>query len=276
VGIAARPATAWFQVLASAILQRHKLRFTYHSRSKDERTQRTVSPQRLTRYRDNWYLDALDHGRKGLRSFAVDRVTGASKLDEKAEEVAKDALDEHFASSYGIFGGRSNKTAVLVFSRERARWVADERWHPKQAGQFLTDDRYELRIPYRDPRELIMDILRHGAEVEVVAPEALRDEVAGQLRRALEAYGDSTLMKTPSPQRGRGQGAGVGWGEGATSRVLRQEDRRIHIVSTHSMRRFARMESSLLSLDRPNGMRPSSRRENGVDAGCSSTRASRR
>jgi predicted DNA-binding transcriptional regulator YafY len=152
VGIASRPATPWFQVLASATLQRHKLRFAYHSRSKDERSQRTVSPQRLTRYRDNWYLDALDHGRKGLRSFAVDRVTGAAELDEKSEEVAKDALDEHFASSYGIFGGRANKIAVLVFSRERARWVADERWHPKQVGQFLTDGRYELRIPARVPR----------------------------------------------------------------------------------------------------------------------------
>jgi len=44
VGIAARTATQWFQVLASATLQRHKLRFTYHSRSKDERIQRTISP----------------------------------------------------------------------------------------------------------------------------------------------------------------------------------------------------------------------------------------
>lgn len=189
VGIAARPATQWFQVLASATLQRHKLRFTYHSRGKDERIQRTISPQRLTRYRDNWYLDAWDHGRRALRSFAVDRVTAAAELDEKAEEVGKDTLDEHFASSYGIFGGKANKTAVLVFSRERARWVADERWHPNQVGQFQTDGRYELRIPYRDHRELVMDILRHGAEVEVVQPEALRDDVARQLRRALDTYG---------------------------------------------------------------------------------------
>ena len=65
----------------------------------------------------------------------------------------------------------------------------DERWHPEQAGQYLTDGCYELRIPYRDSRELVMDILRHGAEVEVVAPEALRTEVAGALRRALVQYG---------------------------------------------------------------------------------------
>ena len=83
---------------------------------------------------------------------------------------------------------RGLKLAVLRFSRERARWVADERWHPEQSGQFLTDGRYELRIPYRDARELIMDILRHGEEVEVVEPEGLRQDVIGALRRALGRY----------------------------------------------------------------------------------------
>jgi len=60
--------------------------------------------------------------------------------------------------------------------------------HSEQAGKFLTDGRYELRIPYRDSRELVIDILRHGAEVEVVAPESLRDEVIRRLAAALESF----------------------------------------------------------------------------------------
>jgi predicted DNA-binding transcriptional regulator YafY len=193
VGMAARPASDWFRTLASATLQRHRLQFQYHSRSKDEVTQRVVSPQRLTRYRDNWYLDAWDHRRKGLRSFAVDRIYKASELDEAAHEVEKPELDEHFASSYGIFGGKATKVAVLLFSPERARWVADERWHPKQVGQFQTDGRYELRIPYRDHRELVMDVLRHGRHVEVVGPEGLREAVREELRSALGLYGGNGL-----------------------------------------------------------------------------------
>ena len=77
---------------------------------------------------------------------------------------------------------------MLHFSKERARWVADERWHPEQAGQYLTDGRYELRIPYREDKELIMDILRHGADVEVVAPGTLRDGVKARLTQALSTY----------------------------------------------------------------------------------------
>ena len=185
LGMAARPAGEWFHVLAGATLQRHRVRLRYHSRGKDQITERTVSPQRLTRYRDNWYLDAWDHLRKGLRSFAVDRVKHATELKDRTVDIPDRELDEHFASAYGIFAGQANKTAILRFSAERARWVADERWHPEQVGQFLTDGRYELRIPYRDDRELVMDILRHGAGVEVVAPETLRNEVVSNLRQAM-------------------------------------------------------------------------------------------
>jgi len=188
LGMASRPVGDWFGMLASATLQRQKLRIVYHGRGRDTVTERVVSPQRLVHCRDNWHLDGYCELRKGLRTFSVDRVRSARELEETADAIPERELDEYFASSYGIFAGKANKTAVLCFSRERARWVADERWHPQQAGQFLTDGRYELNIPYRDDRELIMDVLRHGAEVEVVAPEALRDEVVKQLRTTMVQY----------------------------------------------------------------------------------------
>ena len=191
LGMAARPAGEWFHVIAGATLQRRKLRLTYHGRERDKPTERTVSPQHIVHYRDNWYLDAWCELRKGLRSFAVDKIKSAVETTDKAQDIAKHELNEHYASSYGIFAGRANKIAVLRFSKERARWVADERWHPQQAGQYLTDGRYELRIPYRDERELVMDIMRHGAGVEVVSPDTLRETIKIKLNQALTAYQQS-------------------------------------------------------------------------------------
>jgi proteasome accessory factor C len=77
---------------------------------------------------------------------------------------------------------------VLRFTPERARWVADEQWHPQQEGAWLADGSYELRIPYRESRELVMDITRCGAGVEVVAPSQLRKETAAHLRTAADQY----------------------------------------------------------------------------------------
>ncbi|GAB4124119.1 MAG: YafY family protein [Sideroxydans sp.] len=177
-----------FQTVAGALLNRQRLNILYHSRSNDEASRREISPQRLVHYRDNWYLDAWCHERNALRTFAVDRLREANILNKRAKDIAEEKLDAHFASSYGIFAGRPRYKAILHFSPERARWVAEEQWHPQQESRFLENGSYELRIPYSDPRELMMDILKHGAEVEVVEPEVLREMVRGQLRGALKKY----------------------------------------------------------------------------------------
>lgn len=177
-----------FRTIASAVGTRRRLALTYRNRSRDQVTERTVSPQRLVHYRDNWYLDGWCHLRQGLRIFALDRIDAVSALDEPADDLSAAELDQHLARSYGIFSGVPRATALLRFSERMARWVADERWHPQQQGQWLTDGRYELTIPYADPTELVRDILRYGPDVAVLRPETLRQLVARSLAEALGQY----------------------------------------------------------------------------------------
>lgn len=179
---------ATFRHVASAVLGRKRLKFDYRARSTNEATMRTVSPQRLTHYRDNWYLDAWDHGRDGLRSFALDRVARADVLDDAAENRAETELNQHLASSYGIFSGAPKAVATIRFSPHAARWVADEHWHSQQQGEWLKDGRYELKLPYSNSRELLMDVLKYGPDAEIVAPVSLREEMKIMLQLAIGAY----------------------------------------------------------------------------------------
>ncbi len=177
-----------FASLGSALLRRKRLYITYYAKGSDAITEREVSPQRLVHYRENWYLDAWCHLRQGLRSFAVDGVRGAEILDSPAREVSERRLDAVLGAGYGIFSGRRVNWARLRFSPERARWVALEQWHPRQRGRLLKDGRYVLELPYSDDRELTMDILRHVPEVEVLAPPALRQNIAAKLRAGLARF----------------------------------------------------------------------------------------
>jgi predicted DNA-binding transcriptional regulator YafY len=179
---------ATFRHVASSVLGRRRLKFDYRARSTDEGTTRTVSPQRLTHYRDNWYLDAWDHNREGLRSFALDRIARAQVSEEAAEDRAEAELNQHLASSYGIFSGAPKAWATIRFSPHAARWVADEHWHSQQQGQRLKDGRYELKVPYSNSRELLMDVLKYGPDAEVVAPVSLREEMKIMLQLAVGAY----------------------------------------------------------------------------------------
>jgi predicted DNA-binding transcriptional regulator YafY len=179
---------ATFRHVASSVLGRKQLKFEYRARSTNEPTTRTVSPQRLTHYRDNWYLDAWDHGRDGLRSFALDRMVHGEVLSAAAENRDEGELNQHLASSYGIFSGAPKAWATIRFSPHAARWVADEHWHSQQQGQWLSDGRYELKVPYSNSRELLMDVLKYGPDAEVVAPVSLREEMKIMLQLAIGAY----------------------------------------------------------------------------------------
>ena len=178
----------YFEVVASATLGRKRLKIRHYSRETAKETERTISPQQLVYYRDNWYVDSWCHLRDGIRSFAIDAIHYAEILGEKAKEVSKPKLKEVLESGYGIFSRQSVTWARLRFSPERARWVANEQWHPQQKGKFESDGSYLLEIPYSDDRELLMDILRHGSEVEVIAPEKLRIRIHQELKSTLEIY----------------------------------------------------------------------------------------
>ena len=178
-----------FELIASAVLGRKRLELVYWNRTKDETTTREVSPQRLVHYRQNWYLDAWDHLRNDLRTFSLDAIRAVEMVDGKVREVPDAELDAVLASGYGIFSGKKVQWATLRFTPERARYVAMEEWHPKQRARFEGDGSYVVEVPFASEKELVMDILQHAPDVEVLKPESLRAEVARRAGAMAKAHG---------------------------------------------------------------------------------------
>ena len=177
-----------FETLSFGLLDRKRLKIRHLRRQSGEETERLVSPQRLVHYRYNWYLDAWCHTRNDIRIFAVDAIRTAQALDEPAREVPDERLDEVLRAGYGIFAGHAVDRAVLRFTPSRARWVASETWHSQQVGRMEADGSYVLEVPYSQEPELVMDILKYGADVEVLSPPSLRRRVEDELRAAAGRY----------------------------------------------------------------------------------------
>jgi predicted DNA-binding transcriptional regulator YafY len=180
---------AHFSAIAAAVLKRSRLWIRHYNRKADRETEREVSPQRLVHYRDNWYLDAWCHLRNDLRSFAVDAIRDAKLTEGRAKEIAAAELDEYLASGYGIFAGKDVEWATLKFTPEAARWVSAQSWHPHQRTRIEKDGSYFLELPYAETPELVMEILKFGADVEVLAPASLRERVGHALSAAARRYG---------------------------------------------------------------------------------------
>jgi predicted DNA-binding transcriptional regulator YafY len=188
--VAARPVPDKnFELVAAALLGRLRLQISYYSRARDNVSEREVSPQLLIHYRGNWYLGAWCHRQDAMRSFSMDAIQKASVLSKASQAVAKKDLEGFVGKGYGIFSGAAVRWARLQFSEERARWVSRELWHPQQKLTPKRDGSIILEVPFTDTRELVMDVLRQGRHVKVLAPKALRNAVKGELAMALKNYG---------------------------------------------------------------------------------------
>jgi predicted DNA-binding transcriptional regulator YafY len=177
-----------FATALAALRSRRRLTFVYRSRSRDQEKSRVCSPLRLTFYRSNWYLAAWCHEREALRVFSVDRIASPRCLSEAVYEPPAEHVAAELDSSYGIFTGKADNVAVLKFNEVAARWVAEEEWHPGVKSEPQVGGGVILRIPYKHEAELVMDVLRHGANVEVLSPGGLRKAVAQALIGAAQQY----------------------------------------------------------------------------------------
>jgi predicted DNA-binding transcriptional regulator YafY len=189
IGSARRPVPSrTFELVGQALLQRRRLHLRYLTRGRAAVSERDISPQRLVHYRNTWYVDAWCHTRERLLRFALDAIADASPLAVPALEVTLAQVEADMDGGYGIYAGARRTWATLRFQPQAAQWVSREQWHPHQRAAWLADGRYELKVPYSDETELLMDVLRQGETVEVVAPDSLRSAARLRLQAAARQY----------------------------------------------------------------------------------------
>jgi predicted DNA-binding transcriptional regulator YafY len=177
-----------FEIVAAATMARKRLKVWHLNRQNGITTERVLSPQRLVHYRDNWYLDAWCHLRDDVRNFSIDAISKLEVLEVPAKEVSIKNIDQALGTGYGIFSGSAEAWAKLRFTPERARWVSRESWHRLQESSFEVDGSYLLSFPYADDRELVGDIMRYGADVQVLAPASLRRKIQKGFLEAAAKY----------------------------------------------------------------------------------------
>jgi predicted DNA-binding transcriptional regulator YafY len=179
----------FFERVTSALLSRRQLHLRYLTRGRGETSERDVSPQRLVHYRNTWYLDAWCHRSQALRRFALDAMEAAEVLATRAKEISLKRVQAEMDAGYGIYAGGKKQWARLRFNPQAAQWASREEWHAEQQGRWLEDGSYEMRLPYVDATELLMDLLRQGDQVRVLEPPALVLAMQQRLASALALYG---------------------------------------------------------------------------------------
>ena len=97
-------------------------------------------------------------------------------------------VKEYIRETFGIFRGKKTQNVCLRFAADIAPWIAEQSWHPAQKTHTDKNGRLCLTLPVADFREIKREILRYGAQVEVVSPVALRNEIKQEIENMRKVY----------------------------------------------------------------------------------------
>jgi predicted DNA-binding transcriptional regulator YafY len=136
------------------------------------------------------YAIGLDESSQKIRAFKLEWVKRIKVLDESYEIPAQFDRRRYLESVWGMTGGDSDEKnrVVLAFSADMTPLIKERTWHTSQRVETLPDKRCTLSVQVADWRELLPWIRSWGAQVEVLEPQALREELAAEAQRISGLY----------------------------------------------------------------------------------------
>ncbi len=159
-----------------------RLRLTYATETRDERTEREVDPRRVFTEKGRLYLEAWCLRAEDLRFFRLDRVVDV--------EITETGVEDHDAESRdlgeGIFTVGADTPFALVRLHPSAAWMTE--YYPIDLLEQDAEGVWTARLYAADLGWLRRLVTRNAGAVEVLEPRELRDEVIATATSALAAY----------------------------------------------------------------------------------------
>jgi proteasome accessory factor C len=159
-----------------------RVRMRYWTASRDETTERELTPRRVFHERGEWYVAGDDHRSGEHRTFRIDRVESFERTGELDDPVD----DAEIPDSSISWTADGSLPRVTVRLQPAARWVVEQ--YPVDAVTELEDGAREARFAVVSERWLERLLLRAGAEAEVVEPTTWRDVGRRAAARLLRRY----------------------------------------------------------------------------------------
>ncbi len=165
-----------------------KVRVEYRSPRSGALRERILAPYALEPTASAIYVIGHDEWANAVRTFKLERLETAEVLEATYTIPADFDPEVYLATSWGIMAGPETTEVVLRFTPTVNPHVRERRWHPSQTLTPTPEGGCVLRVTISEPLEMQPWIRSWGAQVEVVAPEWLRERIAAELRQAAEQY----------------------------------------------------------------------------------------
>jgi len=181
-----------FSELMQALKGRFVIKFEYEKFDNSDATDRKVEPLALKEFESRWYLLAKDLKDNAIKIFALDRMSNpeATKQHFKADKSFN--VNTYFEHCFGIVrpadAHAQPEEIVLSFKGNKGKYIKTLPLHASQQIIKETEQELQVKLLLFITHDFIMEILKHGNEVEVLQPSQLRKSMKLVLKGAEQYY----------------------------------------------------------------------------------------
>ncbi len=179
----------WLEQILKAIVEKKCLKIAYQAFGREEKIH-DLSPYLLKEYHNRWYVTGYSERAQKIAVFALDRI---NDLEFSGNNFVNDldfAADDFFKYSLGItqLHNATAEKIVLSFTPQQAFYILSQPLHHSQKILLESDEEVQIQLEVYVTAELKMTILSFGAEVKVLEPECLRNEIKESIEKMKNLY----------------------------------------------------------------------------------------
>ena len=177
----------YLSLIVRAIKSNHRLLIGYQKFGV-EGYEKVVCPYALKLFHQRWYLLARTADDQ-MRIYALDRLTKAELTTEPFTMPRGFSPKAYFAEYFGVLTIPVPMAHVVIRAYDTTPdYLRTLPLHHSQREIASTDQYADFALDLRPTADFQGQLLSHGARIEVLEPESLRQQMAQSLSASLERY----------------------------------------------------------------------------------------
>lgn len=176
--------------LIHAIENRIMVGFNYFKFYNNEKSSRKVAPLALKEYRNRWYLLAKGEKDEVVKSFGLDRISNLEISQDKINDTIDFDADKHYKYCFGVISPDKEEPEdiLLLFTTFQWQYIKSMPLHHTQQKVKEDEKGVYVRLRLFITHDFIMELLSMGANIEVIEPSILREQIKNAHSQAIERY----------------------------------------------------------------------------------------
>ena len=177
--------------IIEALRDKTAIEMTYQGFTKDYPATFIVEPYCLKMFKQRWYVLAYSPGIKKLYLYSLDRVHAIEPTTQKYKLPKGFNAEAYFKDAYGVTvldDQQEPQKIVISMSEDQAHYLRTLPLHKSQE-EIETNEEYSIFryfiIPSYDFKQ---ELYKYGSDVEVLAPESMRNEFAEDAEKTNNMY----------------------------------------------------------------------------------------